>query len=446
MNIFSIGLTQDSSEEAVRYVTLTNQIALSFICLASPYFFVFYLLELPFQAYMVIPSVISYGVCILLNRFHLYKLASFSVILFTSVIILYYSCVLGKPSGAHYVMFALVLMPLMIIPIGYKGWLLASFGIPTSALISMELTHYRIFKTLPLGESSTDIISFFASLTTLSIIICATFFYHLSRNLAQKKEREANAQLVDAYEQLKLIKKRMDAELAVAKTIQSNLLPKMCPSPTGMHIDAFMQPAFEVGGDYYDFFEFSDTEIGILLIDIVGKSIPSCLHMVTIKSVIHRNINEKDSPSEFLRTLNLELIKDPVFTKYVPVFYAKLDTKNKTFTYCNGGHEPAIWHSNKTNTLLTENDGVLGMFDDTIFHDTTLQLSSEDKLILFTDGLSDLKDINEESFTETPLTSALEAYTPHPNRSLSEFIYISALTVCEKQPKDDITILTVQVA
>jgi serine phosphatase RsbU (regulator of sigma subunit) len=202
LNIFNIGLKADASEEEKRYVPLTNQIALSFICLASPYFFIFYFLGLPFQAYIVIPSVLSFGVCIALNQFRLHRLASFSVIFATSVIILYYACVLGKAAGAHYVYFALVLMPLMMFPIRCKKWLLASFAVPITFILSMEATHYSIFQTLDLPQHYADIVSFFATITTFSIIVAATFFYHLSRDAAQKRVEEQSFTIKEHADEL----------------------------------------------------------------------------------------------------------------------------------------------------------------------------------------------------------------------------------------------------
>ena len=161
-------------------------------------------------------------------------------------------------------------------------------------------------------------------------------------------------QLADANEQLKTLndsleqkvneqvkeieeKQKIEKELKLASQIQERVLPSKVPRIAQYNISANFYPARTVSGDYYDFLVFSEHKIGILIADIVGKGITASFHMMNLKNLVHQTIREFHWPSEALKELNTEIIRDRVIEKYVPVTYGILDTQAHTFTYSNAG-------------------------------------------------------------------------------------------------------------
>ena len=198
-NIIHSGVTQSTALPIRRRIFIVNQISLIFVLLAAPYFAIFYSLQLTAPAFWVIPSVLAYMGCIVLNKFNKPDLAALGIILFSCIIILYYSCALGKTAGAHYVYFALVLLPLILFGIKKKRLSILSFLLPISTLLVLEYTNYSLFYNEHLSLIQTKVISIFAAITTFSIIIGSAFFYHTSKEKAEEDLMAANSNIEKAY-------------------------------------------------------------------------------------------------------------------------------------------------------------------------------------------------------------------------------------------------------
>lgn len=193
-------------------------------------------------------------------------------------------------------------------------------------------------------------------------------------------------------------KQQLEQELKVAYNIQKQFLPNSLPVLNGYSFGAQSIPAREIGGDYYDYFYLNDNHIGILLADIVGKGIPAGLFMATLKSILHSNIGKFKSPKDALIQLNQIIYEDPVISKFIPVFYAILNTENNELTYCNAGHEPAIYLSNGICKKLDTEGFPLGGIKNTEFVEKKVKLNPNDLILMFTDGVIESKNKSGAQF------------------------------------------------
>ena len=206
-----------------------------------------------------------------------------------------------------------------------------------------------------------------------------------------------------------LIKEKLDQELKVANQIQKKLLPNKLPQLESIDFGASSFPARDIGGDYYDFFQLESGKIGIVIADIVGKGIPAGLFMAMLKSTLHTNITQYDSPKKALEHINKLLYKDAVINKFVPVIYCILDPETQEFTYCNAGHEPGLILKKNKFSLLDTDGFPLGGMEDTEYEEKKIILEDHDAVLLFTDGLIEARGKNNNDYGISRLKSFLKS-------------------------------------
>ncbi len=266
-----------------------------------------------------------------------------------------------------------------------------------------------------------------------------------------EKERELRIytqlqakELKAANEQLRE-KAAIDKELETAREIQQNVLPEFSPPYRGYHIDHFFLPAKQVGGDYYDYFPLSATKFGIVVADIVGKGIPASLMMIAFKSLIHKVINRTDSPAQTLEKLNTVIFQNKILSRYIPIMYGILDTKAHTFTYSNAGHEPGLWFSKTEGRELSIGGVPAGMYETQIFEEETICLEANDRIVLFTDGLTDIKN-NEGAFLGIEaLRLLMGSHATSSDNDFVERVSFEILSYFSGQAQaDDITMVTMK--
>lgn len=182
---------------------------------------------------------------------------------------------------------------------------------------------------------------------------------------------------------------KMVKELDMAYEIQKRILPSFIPSINNYLFDAYFLPARQVSGDYYDFFIFSEDEIGIVIADIIGKGVPAALLTIELKNLITRFVSPEKSPAELFTELNHQIHENRLIDKYVPVIYGILNTKKNTFTYSNAGHEPGAYVSKGEYKYLVRGGAPLGMDPDERYEEEIIKLFDGDDIVLLTDGVSD---------------------------------------------------------
>src|SRR5919107_5654614 len=141
-------------------------------------------------------------------------------------------------------------------------------------------------------------------------------------------------------------RERVEQELRVARRIQQASLPKEVPKLEGWQITPYYQPAREVGGDFYDFFDLEEGRLGVVVGDATGKGMPAALMMASTRSTLRAVAQASESPGDALRRVNDPLATDIPSNMFVTCFYAILDPKSGTLSYANAGHDLPYLHRN----------------------------------------------------------------------------------------------------
>ncbi|HJV34570.1 SpoIIE family protein phosphatase [Geomonas sp.] len=206
-------------------------------------------------------------------------------------------------------------------------------------------------------------------------------------------------------------KERIQGELNVATDIQGSLLPRLFPPfPTRKEFDIFarMDPAKEVGGDFYDFFFVNDKTLCFLVADVSDKGVPAALYMMVAKTLLKTEALRGLGPDEILSSVN-KLLADNDSCMFVTVFCALLDTDSGEVLFANAGHNPPlIYRSGQRFEYLKIQAGfVLGPIPDTSYRTETLTLAQGDVLFLYTDGVTEAQNQAAELYGEKRLLEAL---------------------------------------
>jgi len=226
-----------------------------------------------------------------------------------------------------------------------------------------------------------------------------------------------NARLMDT----ELERQRYLEELAIARYIQESLLPGELPVIENIDIAGISVPSMQVGGDYYDVFELPDGLYGIAIADVAGKGTSAALLMAALQSALHAIApGMKNKAGDTVKRLNNVMSRRMPDDKFITFFYGVLDPVERTFSYCCAGHDPPIL-AGKDGIVSTLSEGglVLGVVDDADYRTTTMKLNSDERLLLYTDGITESmhKETGEE-FGQNRLTDFLIGQESYQSRSV----------------------------
>lgn len=207
-------------------------------------------------------------------------------------------------------------------------------------------------------------------------------------------------------------KERIGAELNVATQIQSNMLPSIFPAFPGykeFDIYASMDPAKEVGGDFYDFFLVDDDHLALVMADVSGKGVPAALFMVIAKILIKNQAQTGASPKEVLETVNNQLCENNDADMFVTVWLGIYEISTGTLRAANAGHEfPAICRKDGQFELYKDPHGlVIAYVEDFQYKEYELHLDSGDTIFLYTDGVAEATNAENELYTTDRMIAAL---------------------------------------
>ena len=186
-------------------------------------------------------------------------------------------------------------------------------------------------------------------------------------------------------------------ELGLATNIQKHMLPSIFPAfPERKEFDiyALMNPAKEVGGDFYDFFLIDDTHLGLVIADVSDKGVPAALFMMASKIMVQNYAMMGYSPKEVLSRVNRQICSNNQDEMFVTVWLGILDLKTGLLTASNGGHEkPVVKHSNGHFEILNDKHNlVVGFFADSPYTEYEIKLEKGSKLFIYTDGIPECRD------------------------------------------------------
>ncbi len=227
---------------------------------------------------------------------------------------------------------------------------------------------------------------------------------------------------VKLHEQL-IEKKRLEAQLEVARHVQMELLPERDPKLKGFDISAYVFPTEEVSGDYYDWVKIFDDQIGIVIADAVGKGIPAALLVAFLRAALRANIQTGYAPHIALSRVS-DLLWDSVEEhQFITAIYGILDATNKTFVFSNAGHNPPLLIKSDGEYKFVEyGDLPLGMFRSMRYHQHFIRLEKGQVLILYTDGLTEAENPAGEEFGRERLAKIVLEGIDLPAKKLIDFI------------------------
>jgi len=218
----------------------------------------------------------------------------------------------------------------------------------------------------------------------------ASLFGRATHNLVLKSEVQQAFQAVDH-------------ELKVVSNIQRSLLPKQMPDIPHMQLATHYETSQRAGGDYYDFFPLADGRWGILIADVSGHGTPAAVVMAVTHSIAHLFPGEVGQPCELLDFVNQHLSARYTgsFDAFVTAFYAVFDPVTRHLTYANAGHNPPrIWRCGSAQAvdLPLESNLPLGCFEEVRYSQQAIRLQAGDRLILYTDGITEAMSATGEQF------------------------------------------------
>jgi sigma-B regulation protein RsbU (phosphoserine phosphatase) len=196
-------------------------------------------------------------------------------------------------------------------------------------------------------------------------------------------------------------------DLAEALKIQRRLLPQQIPQVDGWEIAASWQPASGVGGDCFDAIRFSDGRLAISIADVVGKGIPAALLMSNLQAAVRAFASEAVEPQALCQQVNRILCGNIAEGRFISFFYAVLDAAHGVLTYANAGHYlPALVRADGSVERLGAGGPVLGVIAGAEYEQAHVLLAPGDRLVIFTDGLTEARNADDDEFGETRLIDA----------------------------------------
>jgi sigma-B regulation protein RsbU (phosphoserine phosphatase) len=250
--------------------------------------------------------------------------------------------------------------------------------------------------------------------------------------------------LANARQHARLLKQgRIEEDLALAKKIQRHFLPGQPPRVPGFTFAGVYRAALEIGGDYYDFLNLPDNQIGIAVGDVSGKGVSAALCMAKLSSEARYLSVGKTDPAAILTELNAALYRDFTEGMFVTLVFFTLDAASGRVRLANAGHlPPFVRRSNGVvEKIELKPHPPLGVLQDVEYPQTTFELGPGDTVIAYTDGLNEAFNANQEQFGDARILTTLEEPEIQPDRAL-ESLLLAVETFQDGQPQsDDLTIV-----
>ncbi|MBV9924167.1 MAG: SpoIIE family protein phosphatase [Acidobacteria bacterium] len=224
------------------------------------------------------------------------------------------------------------------------------------------------------------------------------------------------------HEQL-VEKKRLEAQLEVARQVQLALLPERDPEVDGFDISAYNFSTEEVSGDYYDFVKPYEDHVGLVIADVSGKGVPASLLMAFLRASLRAAIHTGYAPNVAMAKVNYLLWESIDPHQFVTCFYGMLDATNRTLAFVNAGHNPLLI-LNPDGPRFIERGGLpLGLFKDTRYYEYYLPIDSGQILVLYTDGATEAQSPEGQEYGRSRLVDAVRRSRDLSARKMIDYIY-----------------------
>ena len=239
----------------------------------------------------------------------------------------------------------------------------------------------------------------------------------------------------------------LEREMEIARDVQRELLPREAPSVRGMQLAGICRPAKAVGGDYFDYLQLGDGELGLVVADVSGKGVAAALHMACLQASMRSLFHLSENTGELNALLNKQLYRSSSGSRYATLFTGRFDAATRTLAYSNAGHHPPLLLSGGELSRLSEGGLPIGMFEGSSYRSQRQQLRAGDLLALFTDGITETPNGHEEEFGEARLIELLRRHRDLPlERIIEHAEHELAAWSGGAEAHDDVTLVLARVS
>jgi phosphoserine phosphatase RsbU/P len=238
---------------------------------------------------------------------------------------------------------------------------------------------------------------------------------------------------------------RLGREMKIAREIQLQLMPDEVPSIPPLQLAVLFKPVAQLGGDLYDWIPFDDGRIAIVIGDVAGKGAPAALYGALSSGVIRTRAGRKYPPGQMLELVNKTLFQRPIEGQYVAVTYAVYDPKNKTIALSNSGLPYPLLVRAGQPSFVDVGGVPLGLFPDSRYEETSLQLQTGDVMVFYSDGVVEMRNDSGEEFGLKRLADTVSSSC---EKSPEEIVKSVSATLAEfigrVRPQDDRTMIVIR--
>ncbi len=241
--------------------------------------------------------------------------------------------------------------------------------------------------------------------------------------------------------------RRIMAELQTARSIQKTFQPEKAPIIEGFDVAGVNIPSEEVGGDYYDFINIVDGQLGIAIADVAGKGIPAALIMASFRASLIAEIRNNYALRVIMKKVNRLLCERNDSARFVTAIYGVLDTRNRVLTFSNAGHNPGVLRrADGTVILLKEGGTALGIFKDSKYDERAISLASGDLVVFYTDGVTEATGKDGSMYELERLIDVLHASVGKPAQEIVTAVQESIHAFADPEGAwDDITMVVIRI-
>ncbi len=235
-------------------------------------------------------------------------------------------------------------------------------------------------------------------------------------------------------------------ELEDARAVGEALLPQSIPEIPGIEIATTTQPLRTLGGDYFDVLTLGENKLSLAIGDVTGKGVPAALLMSNVQASVRALAEESSEPAELTRKLNRSVCRNTTPGKFVTFCYCSVDLGTRKATYTNAGHcAPILLRANGAIERLEAGGAVLGVFPEWPYEQGEVSLAPGDRLLLFTDGISEASNARDEEFGEERLAQLASALRDRGAHELKNRILQAISSFTGGRAQDDATLVVVAI-
>jgi sigma-B regulation protein RsbU (phosphoserine phosphatase) len=237
-----------------------------------------------------------------------------------------------------------------------------------------------------------------------------------------------------------------DQQIKRAGQIQRRMLPKTPPRHAGISFGQVYSPTLDVGGDFFDFLELPEGNVGVAVADVVGKGIPAALMMASVRSALRAHARSIYNIHEIVAQVNRQMCRDTAIADFATLLYGVFSSDGRRFTYCNAGHNPAVLLRGDEVQLHGTGGMVIGVDPDTRFEQGVVHLQPGDVLVVYTDGVNEALNYDEELFGFDRLVQSMKRYRDEAAGTLANQVLWDVRRFCGLKPQsDDISVVVAKV-